>query len=112
MKTHGYNLNNLTVHIHFVLNKNTYPGWEDIRNLVNVHSLYWVHEGEGIFKTNIEHKVEAGMLIYLKPGLQMSMRSKSDDPLRMTMLLFDCAELPYDAVWKDIVQIEALNIPF
>ncbi|WP_052380440.1 AraC family transcriptional regulator [Paenibacillus camerounensis] len=112
MDSHRYSLNNLTVHIHFVLNKVTYPGWEDIRNLVNVHSLYWIHEGEGVFITNIEHEVKAGMLVYLKPGLHLSMRAKANAPLRMTMLLFDCAELSYEAVWKGFVQIEDLKLPF
>lgn len=112
MEAEGYNLNDLSVHIHFVLDKVTYPGWEDIRNMVNVHSLYWIHEGEGVFRTNTQHKVQAGMLIYLKPGLQMSMRSEMDAPLRMTMLLFDCAELGYDAVWKDVQPIGTLRLPF
>jgi AraC-like DNA-binding protein len=107
-----YNLNHLVVHIHFALDKVTYPGWEDIRNLVNVHSLYWIHEGEGTFLTNTEHKVQAGMLTYLKPGLEMSMRSEPHAPLRMTMVLFDCAELGYDAVWKAVTPIEKLGLPF
>jgi len=87
MLSNAYNLNHLVVHIHFILDKITYPGWEDIRNLVNVHSFYWVHEGEGTFLTNTEHQVQAGMLAYLKPGLEMSMRSRPEAPLRMTMEL-------------------------
>ncbi|AIQ74549.1 MULTISPECIES: helix-turn-helix transcriptional regulator [Paenibacillus] len=112
MEENDYKLNDLTVHIHFVLDKATYPGWEDIRNMVNVHSLYWIHEGKGVFLTNVEHKVEAGMLIYLKPGLKLSMRSQMDAPLRITMLLFDCAELGYDAVWKEVKPIGKLRLPF
>ncbi|MEK3768181.1 AraC family transcriptional regulator [Paenibacillus sp. FSL R5-0887] len=112
MEENDYKLNDLTVHIHFVLDKATYPGWEDIRNMVNVHSLYWIHEGKGVFLTNVEHKVEAGMLIYLKPGLKLSMRSQMDAPLRITMLLFDCAELSYDAVWKEVKPIGKLRLPF
>lgn len=112
METIKYNLNRLVLHIHFVLDKVTYPGWEGIRNLVNVHSLYWIHEGEGTFLTNTEHKVQAGMLAYLRPGLELSMRSEPHAPLRMTMVLFDCAELEYDAVWKDVTPIEKLNLPF
>ncbi|WP_462412887.1 AraC family transcriptional regulator [Neobacillus sp. Marseille-QA0830] len=107
-----YNLNHLVVHVHFVLDKVTYPGWEDIRNLVNVHSLYWIHEGEGTFLTNKEHRVKAGMMAYLRPGLEMSMRSEPQNPLRMTMVLFDCAELIYDAVWKDVTPIGKLKLPF
>jgi len=80
---------------------------------VNVHSLYWIHEGEGTFLTNTEHKVQAGMLVYLRPGLEMSMRSEPQSPLRMTMVLFDCAEFSYDAaVWKGITSIQKLRIPF
>ncbi|WP_151736968.1 helix-turn-helix transcriptional regulator [Paenibacillus tengchongensis] len=112
MQEFGYNLNDLIVHIHFVLDKVTYPGWEDIRNLVNVHSLYWIHEGEGTFLTNLEHQVQAGMLVYLKPGLHMSMRSESSAPLRITMLLFDCAELVYDAVWQNVLPVGKLALPF
>ncbi|MEK4480909.1 MULTISPECIES: AraC family transcriptional regulator [Paenibacillus] len=112
MEENDYKLNDLTVHIHFVLDKATYPGWEDIRNMVNVHSLYWIHEGKGVFLTNVEHKVEAGMLIYLKPGLKLSMCSQMDAPLRITMLLFDCAELGYDAVWKEVKPIVKLRLPF
>lgn len=100
------------VHIHFIIDKLTYPGWKDIRNLVNVHSFYWIHEGEGTFLTNTEHKVKAGMLAYLRPGLEMSMRSEAQAPLRMTMVLFDCAELTYDAVWKDITPVGKLSFPF
>jgi len=106
-------MNHLVLHIHFVIDKPTYAGWEDIRNVVNVHSLYWIHEGEGTFLTNIEHKVQAGMLAYLRPGLEMSMRSEPQAPLRMTMVLFDCAEFMYEAaMWKGITPIEKLEIPF
>ncbi|WP_052352921.1 helix-turn-helix transcriptional regulator [Neobacillus dielmonensis] len=112
MEAFRYDLNHLVLHIHFVLDKVTYPGWEDIRNLVNVHSLYWIHEGEGTFMTNTEHKVQAGMLAYLRPGLEMSMRSEPHAPLRMTMVLFDCAEIVYDAVWKDVTPIGKLKLPF
>jgi AraC-like DNA-binding protein len=105
-------LNNLVPHIHFVLDKVTFPGWEDVRNLVNVHSLYWIHEGEGTFLTNTEHKVQAGMLTYLRPGLEMSMRSEPHAPLHMTMVLFDCIELDYDAIWKKVTPIEKLRLPF
>ncbi|MDD9269445.1 helix-turn-helix transcriptional regulator [Paenibacillus sp. GCM10023248] len=107
-----YNLNRLALQIHVVLDKVTYPGWEDMRNLVNVHSLYWIHEGEGTFLTNTEHSVQAGMLAYLKPGLEMSMRSEPHAPLRMTMVLFDCAEIGYDAVWKNVTPVERLGLPF
>ncbi|WP_162551180.1 helix-turn-helix transcriptional regulator [Paenibacillus tepidiphilus] len=112
MQELGYNLNDLIVHIHFAFDKVTYPGWEDIRNLVNVHSLYWIHEGEGTFLTNTEHRVQTGMLVYLKPGLKMSMRSETSAPLRITMLLFDCAELVYDAVWKEVKPVGKLMLPF
>ncbi|GMK44466.1 AraC family transcriptional regulator [Paenibacillus glycanilyticus] len=102
----------LVVHIHLILDKSTYPGWKDIRNLVNVHSFYWIHEGRGTFLTNIEHQVEAGMLAYLRPGLEMSMRSDPEAPLRMTMVLFDCAELVYEAVWKNAMPVGKLSFPF
>ena len=112
MIPYTYNLNQLALHIHFVLDKVTYPGWEDIRNLVNVHSLYWIHEGEGTFRTNREHKVKAGMLVYLKPGLELAMHSEQENPLRMTMILFDCAEIGYDAVWKTVEPLGKLGLSF
>lgn len=112
MEPMTYHTNNLVLHIHFVLDKITYPGWEDVRNLVNVHSLYWIHAGEGTFLTNTEHKVQAGMLAYLKPGLEMSMRSEPHAPLRMTMVLFDCAELIYDVMWREVKPINKLTLPF
>jgi AraC-like DNA-binding protein len=113
MKEPSYPIHRLVQHIHFVLDKSTYPGWEDIRNLVNVHSLYWIHEGEGTFLTNVEHKVQAGMMVYLKPGLEMSMRSKPESPLRMTMILFDCAEYGYEAaLWQGITPVRKLRLPF
>ncbi|WP_159881772.1 helix-turn-helix transcriptional regulator [Paenibacillus puerhi] len=112
MEHRSYDLNSLALHIHFVLDKQTYPGWEDIRNLVNVHSIYWIHEGEGTFLTHTEHKVQGGMMAYLRPGLEMSMRSEEHAPLRMTMLLFDCAQWEYDAVWKGVTPIDRLELPF
>lgn len=112
MEELDYNSNDLIVHIHFALDKVTFPGWEDIRNMVNVHSLYWVHEGEGTFLTNSEHSIKAGMLAYLKPGLRMSMRSEDYAPLHMTMILFDCAELAYDAVWKEARPVGKLGFSF
>ncbi|GLX70536.1 helix-turn-helix transcriptional regulator [Paenibacillus glycanilyticus] len=102
----------LVPHIHFIIDKLTYPGWKDIRNLVHIHSFYWIHEGEGTFMTNAEYKVEAGMLVYLKPGLEMSMRVNPVAPLRMTMVLFECAELRYEAVWKDMKPVQKLDFPF
>jgi|GEM_PF-626203 AraC-type DNA-binding domain-containing proteins len=112
LKDMSHATTHLVLHIHFIIDKSTYPGWKDIRNLVNVHSFYWIHEGEGIFLTNTEHKVQAGMLAYLRPGLEMSMRSEPHAPLRMTMVLFDCAELAYDAVWKDVTPVGKLDFPF
>lgn len=112
MSNHSYKINNIVVNIHVVLNKITYPGWEDVRNLVNVHSLYWIYEGKGSFLTNSEHQVEKGMLAYLKPGLKMSMRSEAQAPLRMMMILFDCAQFQYETVWKGLTQLHKLNLPF
>ena len=112
MSETNYPLNHLVVNIHVVLNKITYPGWEDVRNLVNVHSLYWIYEGKGSFLTNSELQVEKGMLAYLKPGLKMSMRSEADAPLRIIMILFDCALFQYETVWKGLTPLEKLNLPF
>lgn len=57
--------------------------------------------------------VEGGDLFYLWPGLPLSMKSSDSNPLRMTMLLFDCASLQIgENGWQQPVPVERLRLPF
>jgi AraC-like DNA-binding protein len=107
-----FDLDKLAVHLHLVLDKPTYPGWEDKRNLVKVHTFYWIREGRGWFYTDEEIKVEGGILAYLKPGLQMRMRSAEPFPLHMTMVMFNCALLDYKGGWSSPSPVMELELPF
>jgi AraC family transcriptional regulator len=80
-------LQNLAIDIHWIHDKATFPRWRDIRQNMNVHSLYWIQEGQGIFRTDEEYPVSPGMLFYLRPGLPMEMSCGSEEPLRITMIL-------------------------
>jgi AraC family transcriptional regulator len=104
----------LTVHIHFVYEKPPVPGWSDIRQTINVHSLYWIRSGKGVFITeDQEYRVQKHMLVYLKPGLCMSMKSDIDEPLRITMVMMDCAEVLYlDGDWNSVEPIQDLQLTF
>lgn len=92
------------------------PGWKDIRNTVDVHSLYWILSGEGEFSHSLEDrpiKVTAGTLLYLKPGLTLTMSSSADEPLYIRMLLFDALDVPYEhQAWQKPVYLDTLDLPF
>lgn len=58
-------------------------------------------------------KVGGGSLVYLWPGLPLYMKSSEAHPLRMTMLLFDCASLvKNENEWSAPEPIERLRLPF
>lgn len=80
-------LQNLAIDIHWIHEKTTFPHWTDIRQNVNVHSFYWIQEGQGTFHTDEDTRVVPGMLFYLRPGLAMEMRSGKENPLRIVMIL-------------------------
>ncbi|MCY9663504.1 helix-turn-helix transcriptional regulator [Paenibacillus alginolyticus] len=80
-------LNNMAIRIHWINDKQTPPEWRDIRKNVGVHSFYWIREGKGTFRTEEKISIESGMLLYLKPGLEMTMEGDRDNPLRITMVL-------------------------
>ncbi|MBD2871087.1 AraC family transcriptional regulator [Paenibacillus arenilitoris] len=109
-----YALGNMVVHIHWVLDKPALPGWEDIRQTVSGHTFYYIYSGKGIFRCEEEDReVEAGTLVYLWPGLPLYMKSSEAHPLRMTMLLFDCASLrKSENGWDAPEPIERLRLPF
>ncbi|MDR6550848.1 AraC family transcriptional regulator [Paenibacillus qinlingensis] len=107
-----YNTNQLNLHIRWVLDKPTAPGWRDKRNTTGLHTLYWIHEGRGTFHTDRSYPVHGGMLAYMLPGLQMDMESDELYPLQMTMILFDCAEVDYDEPSLRITRVTQLELPF
>ncbi|NIK75036.1 AraC-like DNA-binding protein [Paenibacillus castaneae] len=92
------------------------PGWKDIRNTTDVHSLYLIHSGEGEFLHGVEEEplhVQAGDLLYLKYGFTLTMVSSMDKPLCIRMLLFDVLNIPYEHNhWLKPVPVDSLNIPF
>lgn len=104
---------NLTIDIHWIHDKITFPLWKDVRQNINVHSFYWIQEGRGIFRTDEDHPVSAGMMFYLRPGLSMEMHSGSEDPLRIKMILLSLYTLSPSAVNQGTVQpLEALPLQF
>ncbi|NQX48682.1 helix-turn-helix transcriptional regulator [Paenibacillus tritici] len=106
-------LQNLAIDIHWIHDKITFPHWSDIRQNMNVHSLYWIQEGEGVFRTDDEHPVSPGMLFYLRPGLSMEMKSGSAQPLRITMILLSLYTLSPSADNRGRVEpLEVLPLPF
>lgn len=108
----AYELNRLTLIIKWVMDKPTAPGWSDIRNNVGAHTLYYIHEGQGVFLAEREYPVEGGMLAYMHPGKAMSMRSDKHYPLQMTMVLFECGEVGYNGDWQGIASVARLELPF
>lgn len=101
------------VNIHVVYEKLPISGWQDNRRTVNAHTLYWIHSGRGTFHAAEEHAVEGGMLVYLKPGLELWMKSDEADPLHITMVIMDCAELTYeDGRWVGLTPLAAMPLPF
>ncbi|UQZ35795.1 AraC family transcriptional regulator [Paenibacillus sp. PK3_47] len=108
-----YAAGNLTAHLHWVVAKPAVPGWEDIRQTVSGHTLYYIYSGEGVFRCEEEElEVEAGTVVYLWPGLPLYMKSSGSHPLRMTMLLFDCASLQKTGEeWGIPEPVERLRLP-
>lgn len=109
-----YELGNLAAHVHWVLVKPAVPGWEDIRQTVSGHTLYYIYSGKGVFRCEVEEQeVETGTVVYLWPGLPLYMKSSESHPLRMTMLLFDCASLQRsEEGWAVPESIDRLQLPF
>lgn len=105
---------NLVMDIHWIHDKTTFPHWTDIRQNTSVHSLYWIQEGEGAFRTEkAEHLVSPDMLFYLRPGLSMEMSSGGLEPLRITMILLSLYTLSPSAHNQGRVQpLHTLPLPF
>lgn len=109
-----YSQGDLVSHIHWVLAKPAVPGWEDIRRTVSGHTFYFIYSGKGVFiREEGEQIVEGGTLAYLWPGMPLFMKSSDTHPLRMTMLLFDCASLRKSGNgWDPLEPVERLQLPF
>ena len=109
-----YAQGNLVVHIRWVLDKPAVPGWEDVRQTVSGHTFYYIYSGKGVFsREEGDEVVEGGTLAYLCPGMPLFMKSSDTHPLRMTMLLFDCASLQKNGNgWDSAVPVERLQLPF
>lgn len=103
-------------HLRLTYEKLPVPGWKDIRNTMDVHSLYWIMSGEGEFSHSPEEEpiqVKPGTLLYLKPGFSLTMSSSVDQPLYIRMLLFDAFDVPYEhATWQKPVYVDTLHLPF
>ncbi|RPK31441.1 AraC family transcriptional regulator [Paenibacillus xylanexedens] len=110
----NYALGNMVVHIHWVIAKPPLPGWEDIRQTVTGHTFYYIYSGKGTFRCEEEDiEVGGGTLVYLWPGLPLYMKSSDAHPLRMTMILFDCASLiKNENEWGIPKPIGRLRLPF
>lgn len=104
---------NLAVDIHWIHDKSTFPHWSDIRQNTQVHSFYWIQEGEGIFTTDEAHPVMPGMLFYLRPGLSMEMNCGEEKPLRIIMVLLSLYTLSPSAENQGRIEpLDALPVPF
>jgi len=109
-----YALSQLIAHIHWVLAKPAVPGWADIRQHTDGHTFYYIHSGRGVFRHGEEEiAVEDGTFAYLWPGMPLYMKSANAQPLRMTMLFFDCAWLRKSgSEWEKAIPVERLRLPF
>ena len=84
------------------------------RQTVSGHTFYYIYNGKGIFRCEgRDVEVGGGTFVYLWPGLPLYMKSSEAHPLRMTMLLFDCASLRKgEHGWEAPEPIERLRLPF
>ncbi len=76
-------LNNLYVHIVFVHNRITTPGWRTEKDKDVLSSIVFIYEGEGIFKTDgrIE-KAKKGDVIIFDPGKFKGIYTDANNPMK------------------------------
>lgn len=111
-----YPASELNVRIVWTFEKRTAAGWTDIRNNTRGHSFYWIHEGTGMFFTEAGQSIlaQAGMLFYMEPDFHLKMESSIDEPLTISMVLFDCLRLNWNKQDAPLSAsgVAKLNIPF
>lgn len=105
-------LHELAVRIGWAADKNTLPGWTDIRRTTAVHSFYWIRSGKGKFESDDGvYEIEGGHLFYLKPGLNMRMAAIGDQGLEMVMILFDAVRLSgKSGIWPTPSSVSTLEL--
>ncbi|MFC5450058.1 AraC family transcriptional regulator [Paenibacillus aestuarii] len=100
--------------IQLVYDKAPVPGWEDVRQTLDVHSLYWIVSGEGFFQADGErYEVGEGVMAYLKPGLKLNMKSAQERPLHIKMILFHAIRVDFEP--QQCLQsalMDDLSLPF
>jgi len=109
-------MQNLYLQLLWLFDKETVPGWADIRQNRGCHTFYWVREGKGVFRTEEQEvlQVREGMLFYLRPGVQLSMETDTRQPLRITMVLLSVYQAPTAELQGSIAMevVEELPLPF
>lgn len=104
-------LSELMLKIELVYDKPPLPGWQDPRRTIHLHSIYWVHEGRGLFTLDgREFPVGSGSMLYLRPGRELWMKSDTDNPLHMTMILFQAAAVAYSGGGWSVREVEAMEL--
>lgn len=107
----AYKLSQLSLKIELVYDKPPFPGWQDPRRTIQVHSLYWIHEGTGVFTLEgREMPVCSGNLFYLAPGRKLWMTSSTGNPLHMTMILFQAAVSVYEREQWRVEPLKSLEL--
>ncbi|MCR2806590.1 helix-turn-helix transcriptional regulator [Paenibacillus soyae] len=100
----------------WMMDKETGPGWSDIRQNRGCHTFYWIREGRGTFVTEEgeELPVREGMLFYLRPGLHLHMTTDDSQPLRIAMVLVLLYQTERDPLGGMLMRefAEALPLPF
>ncbi|MDF2936880.1 MAG: transcriptional regulator, AraC family [Paenibacillaceae bacterium] len=100
----------LMLKIELIYDKPPLPGWQDQRRSIHLHSLYWVHEGRGVFTLDgCQFPVGPGTLLYLCPGRELWMLSDTDNPLHMTMILFQAAAVTHTGGIWEVKQLTSLE---
>ncbi|MFD0698417.1 helix-turn-helix transcriptional regulator [Paenibacillus sp. GCM10027628] len=111
-----YSLDDLVVRIHWMDDEHKMSGWNDTRRNISKHSFYWIYGGSGSFLT--EEGIQTfgpGTLLYLKPGLRMSMEAGSEG-MDIIMTLTDLIQVtkkPETSLhWSADSLTESIHLPF
>ncbi|MNW28832.1 HTH-type transcriptional activator Btr [compost metagenome] len=104
-------LNQMYLHIYFILRRKTTGEWVGSRKHLSGHTLYWVHEGEGSFTTQESVEVKSGSLVYAPPGLNVSYQSHNRNPMNFTIIRFECITVEAQANAWVTHPVEHLRLP-